>query len=113
MAKHLFICTANIQRSKTAEDHFQIHYPQHQFQSAGLNQRICEQYGTTLVSVEMLKWADRIWVMEQKHFERIKEHTQDQFLGKITVLYIEDIYPYNAPELIQVLEQKIVIQLLY
>ena len=113
MAKYLFICTANIQRSKTAEHHFQIAYPQHQFQSAGLNQRICEQYGITLVNVEMLAWADRIWVMEQRHLARIKEHTQDQFLHKITVLHIEDIYPYNSPELIRVLEQKMGVELLY
>ena len=107
MANHLFVCTANIQRSKTAEDYLTKLYSQHSFKSAGTNQQICGQYNTTLLTPEMLEWADTVWVMEQKHADRIKQHTQDQYINKIKVLDIEDIYPYNSPALIELLSQKV------
>lgn len=70
----LFICSANKQRSKTAEDHFQVLYPQHHFQSAGTNHKICTKEGTTPLQIEHLIWADQIFVMESRHLEIIRNH---------------------------------------
>lgn len=108
MSTHiLFVCTANLQRSKTAEDYFSKVYPEYIFKSAGTNQRICEQYNTTLLDESLLGWADMVFVMEEKHKQRIIEHTDHRFLSKITVLGIEDIYVYDDPLLIQILESKL------
>ncbi|MDJ1482216.1 protein tyrosine phosphatase [Cytophagaceae bacterium YF14B1] len=99
----LFLCTANKNRSRTAEDYFREHYPQHQFRSAGLSQRLCEKEGTTLVTDQMLEWADRIFVMEAHHQERIQQYTGILYLHKINVLGIEDIYTYMQVELVTLL----------
>ena len=39
----LFVCSANKQRSKTAEDYFSSKYADFHFISAGTNRKICEQ----------------------------------------------------------------------
>lgn len=97
----LFLCTANKHRSKTAEDYFRAQCPNHRFKSAGLSQKFCEQFGTTLCSGEMLEWADRIFVMEERHKDRIAEYTGDIHLNKITILHIEDIYQHMQIELLE------------
>lgn len=102
----LFLCTANIQRSKTAEDLFSARYTDHNFKSAGLSKKECSRNGSTLCTEELLQWADRIYVFEQMHIERIKQHTADEYIDKIECLNIEDIYKYMQAELIQVLKQR-------
>ncbi|MDJ1502859.1 protein tyrosine phosphatase [Xanthocytophaga agilis] len=103
----LFLCTANKNRSRTAEDYFREHYPQHQFRSAGLSQRLCEKEGTTLVTEQMLEWADRIFVMEEYHQDRIQQYTGTLYLHKINVLGIEDIYTYMQAELVTLIINKV------
>lgn len=103
----LFVCSANKDRSRTAEDHFSGRYPDWRFDSAGTNQKICWQLGTNYLRKEQLDWADRVFVMENKHRKAIHELFGKTYQDKITVLHIPDVYEYGDPELIQVLSSKI------
>ena len=103
----MFVCSANKQRSKTADDYFSEKYPDINFQSAGTNHKTCIKEGTTLLEEYMLEWADTIYVMENKHKDEINKHVGSKYNKKIKVLSIPDIYKYNQKELIQILENKI------
>ncbi|WP_275974998.1 hypothetical protein [Shewanella gaetbuli] len=41
--------------------------------------------------------------MEPMHFERIARYAGEQYLEKVEVLDIEDVYQYMQPELISML----------
>lgn len=103
--KILFICSANKQRSKTAEDFFAANYPDHEFMSAGTNLKICRKEGTTELTEDLLTWADKIYVMESKHLVQIQKSTGSKYYGKIKVLNIPDIYKYYDPELLKIVER--------
>jgi predicted protein tyrosine phosphatase len=75
----LFVCSANKQRSKTAEDYFSALYPHINFLSAGTNLKVCEKEGTNPLTEEMLTEADLVFVMEEKHRQQIKQHTGDTY----------------------------------
>jgi len=100
----LFLCTANIQRSRTGEDHFRENYPKHTYKSAGLSEKYCKQHGTTICTTELLDWADKVFVMEPMHTQRISDYAGKHFLNKIETLDIEDIYQYMQPELVEILD---------
>lgn len=99
----LFVCSANKDRSKTAEDYFSEHYPNISFDSAGTNKKICNQLGINYICEQQLEEADVIYVMEQKHYKAIKEAFNTLYLSKITVLNIKDMYKYGSNELIKIL----------
>lgn len=103
----LFLCTVNVQRSKTAEDIFRAANQSHQYRSAGLSAKYVKKASSTLCSVELLQWADRIYVFEQLHIDRIREHTSDEFLTKIVNLNIPDNYQYFQRELVLLLLDKV------
>lgn len=105
--KILFICSANKQRSKTAEDYFSTLYPEKEFQSAGTNIKLCQSEGTNPLTEEMLIWADKVFVMENKHAQLIKQNTSSRYQNKIIVLGIEDIYKYYQKKLIDILVSKL------
>jgi len=105
--KILFVCSANKQRSKTGEDYFSTLYPDWEFKSAGTNLKLCQTEGTNPLTEEMLIWADRIFVMENKHTQQIKNSTSNKYRNKIIVLAIEDKYSYYQKELIDILCDKI------
>ena len=100
----LFICSANKERSKTAHDYFKDIYPEHAFFSAGTNHKICKKEGTTPLTEDLLIHADLVYVMEEKHKHIVEKHTGNQYLNKITVLNIPDVYSYFHPELVDVLK---------
>ena len=102
----LFICSANKDRSRTAEDHFSLKYPAVLFNSAGTNKKICMQLGTTYFQEDHLVRADMIYVMETKHAKAIEETFGSKYNSKIVVLHIKDIYKYGDTELIDILESK-------
>lgn len=106
--KILFVCSANKDRSKTAEDYFSGEYPKIEFISAGTNIKICKQEGTNPLTEDILKWAERVYVMEEKHRQWIKANIKGKYDYKITVLGVMDIYKYEQKELIDILCQKIV-----
>jgi predicted protein tyrosine phosphatase len=103
----LFICSANKDRSKTAEDYFREHYPNLKFDSAGTNKKICNQLGTNYLEDYQLEWAHKIFVMETKHLRAIKAAYENIKYSKITVLSIRDIYTYGSKELIEILRDKV------
>ena len=105
--KTLFICSANKQRSKTAENYFAEKHFEHEFRSAGTNNKICRKEGTTELSEELLEWADKVYVMEKKHLDQIQKHTGSKYYSKINVLDIPDIYKYYDAGLIKILDGKI------
>ena len=105
----LFVCSANKDRSKTAEDYFSVQYPNLQFDSAGTNKKTCNQFGTNYISVEQLDWADIVFVMEQKHLKAIKEMFGNSYFNKITILNIKDVYKYGSQDLIELLKSKVVL----
>lgn len=104
--KTLFICSANKQRSKTAEDYFSEQYPEQEFHSAGTNFKICFQEGTEPVSEELLEWADVVQVMEKRHKDFILRTFGSTLKSKITILHIPDHYKYFQKELLDLLDQK-------
>lgn len=105
--KVIFICSANKDRSATAADYFRENYPDHQFDSAGTNQKTCFQLGTEFLTSEHLEWADTIYVMEGKH----KKFTDKLLKSKkqIQVLGIADHYTYFQQELIDILKDKVIL----
>ncbi len=104
--KTLFICSANKQRSKTAEDYFSEQYPEQEFRSAGTNFKICFQEGTVPVSEELLAWADAIQVMEKRHKDFILKTFGSSHKSKISILQIPDRYKYYQKELLDLLAER-------
>lgn len=96
----LFLCTANLNRSKTAEDFYRIYNPNHNFMSAGLSLKYCQKLGTRICTTQLLNWSDMIFVMEDVHKLRIAKYAGEHYLKKVEVLYIEDVYRYMDSELI-------------
>ncbi|WP_105253562.1 phosphotyrosine protein phosphatase, partial [Pseudoalteromonas sp. T1lg75] len=103
----LFLCTANIQRSKTAEELFSAADGINEYRSAGLSAKYVAKAGSRLCSEELLQWADRIYVFEAKHIERIREYTGEVYLAKITNLDIPDNYQYFQRELVLLLLERL------
>ena len=102
----LFLCTSNLNRSKTAEDHFAIKDPLRVYRSAGLSEKECRRNNTTLCSEELLTWADVVFVMEKEHVRRIENYTGQRFLDKVINLDIPDVYQHGEPALIEQLEKR-------
>lgn len=97
--KVLFICTANRDRSPTAEQVFRD-MPGWAVRSAGT-----EPYGETQMTEEMLSWADRIFVMEERHLVSVVELCPS-CSKKTTVLGIDDEYSRNSAKLVGQLVSK-------
>lgn len=107
--KILFICSANKQRSKTAEDYFAVKFPEHEFLSAGTNLKICRKEGTTELTEDLLEWADKVYVMEKKHLDQIQKHTGSKYYSKVKVINIPDIYEYYDKALLRILDERIML----
>lgn len=101
----LFVCSANKDRSKTAEIFFSERYPEHEFKSAGTNHKICEKIGSNPLQEEHLQWAEQIYVMEEKHRSIIQEHTGSRYLQKLVVLNIPDVFKFGSEALKGTLEK--------
>ena len=86
----LCVCSANIDRSKTAEDYFSAIYPNLEFRSCGTNKSICFQEGSNYLDEEDLEWADVIYVMQRKHLKAIKSFSKLKLSNKIEILNIPD-----------------------
>lgn len=104
MKNILFVCSANKERSKTAEDYFSGIYPDFNFLLCGTNTGICNREGTNAISAEMIIWADIIFTMEKKHTDTVKNFKPQG--TKIITLQIPDIYKYYQKELLEILKGK-------
>ncbi|WP_413664608.1 low molecular weight protein tyrosine phosphatase family protein [Microbulbifer sp. CNSA002] len=99
MRNLLFICSRNQWRSPTAEAIWRKH-PDFNAKSAGTSPR-----AKKTVSSADIRWADVIFVMEQKHKNRlIAEFSRMLDHKPVHVLDIPDEYKYMDPELVQELE---------
>ena len=99
--KVLFVCTVNRMRSATAhkiyEDDVRL-----EVKSAGT-----DKSASTVVSLELLDWADAIVVMEKHHRNTIRQRFPDIYKNKkIVCLYIPDDYDFMQDELIGLLKDK-------
>jgi len=96
----LFVCSGNVDRSPTAEallrgkEGFQV-------KSAGT-----WTGARTVVSKELMDWADMIFVMEEHHKEALKQIDQRADM-KVIVLGIDDHYFKGDPELTRILKERL------
>ena len=98
----LFICSRNQWRSPTAEHIFRRH-PLMSVRSAGTSPNARRK-----VSADDIRWANVIFVMEEKHKSRLVADFSRWLDGKtIHVLDIPDEYNYMDPELVGQLEQSV------
>ena len=96
--KVLFICNQNLNRSKTAEEIFKDRF---ETKSAGL-------YNERPVDEKQLSWAELVVVMEDAQRAEIARRFPKLYMKKkIILLGIPDVYNYNNPKLINILESKI------
>ena len=99
----LFICSRNQWRSPTAETVFR-RYPNVQTRSAGTSPN-----AQHTVSIDDIAWADKIFVMEQKHKSRLLAQFPRALQYKeMIVLDIPDDYRYMDEELIELLKESVV-----
>lgn len=102
MKKFLFICGKNQLRSPSAENVFS-ECPNLEVRSAGVDNDAIYK-----VQQEDVVWADYIFLMENKHKEKLVGKFRDSIKNqKVIVLDIKDMYTYMDVRLVDVLKQKV------
>lgn len=99
----LFVCTANVDRSPTAEQLYGGD-PRYEVVSAGV-----AQYARVPLTRQMLLWADRVFVMSERtdrHRSRILESFPDLDRPVID-LDVEDRWLRGDPELVELLRERL------
>jgi predicted protein tyrosine phosphatase len=99
----LFVCTGNIDRSRTAEDLYGED-PRYEVRSAGT-----APFATTPVSRDLLLWADRIFVMcekEDRHQTLLKLRFPE-INRPVVDLDVEDRWYRGDPELVRRILKKL------
>ena len=98
----LFVCSRNKWRSPTGEAVWRKH-PKVNVRSAGTSPK-----AKKTISSDDIGWADVIFVMEQKHKNRLKADYLRLLTHKpIHVLDIPDEYQYMDPELVEILKESV------
>ncbi len=99
----LFICTANVDRSRTAEDLYRDD-ERYEIRSRGV-----AQFATKELTRDDLDWAEHVFVMDEKG-DQHKTLIQMRF-GKVNKpiidLEIEDLWRRNDPELKRLLLRRL------
>ena len=103
----LFVCTANKDRSRTAEIYFQAKYPNVNVRSAGINKYFCEKYGNVYIQKYMVDIADVIICMEHVHSDWIVTRLGKEYLNKIVILELGDTEKFMSGQLIEQLVKKV------
>ena len=102
MRRVLFVCGKNRWRSPTAEQVFSEH-PGIECSSAGLSHD-----AETPLSVELVEWAELIFVMEKQHKAKLSAQFQAHLSGKpIVCLNIPDNYRFMDAALVKLLRVKV------
>jgi predicted protein tyrosine phosphatase len=98
----LFICSRNRLRSPTAEALF-TNIPGIETASAGTSPD-----ADNPISLDLIEWADIIYVMERVHRQRLNSKFPKALKSKkLTVLNIPDNYDFMDPALISILKSKL------
>lgn len=99
----LFVCTANVDRSRTAEDLYRTD-PRYDVRSAGV-----APFATVRVTRDLLLWADRVFVMSERddrHRTLIRMRFPD--VDRPTVdLDVPDHWRRGDPELVELLLRRL------
>ena len=98
--KILFVCKANVDRSKTAEKIYKDH-PGLEVKSAGT-----AWYANKPVNKELVEWADAILCMENSHKRYIVEEFADVISNKI--IDVLDIKTIIRDEVCEYMHQSLV-----
>lgn len=102
MTRVLFICSQNRLRSPTAEQVFSDR-PGVEVTSAGVNHDAVNP-----LTPDLVDWADVIFVMDQGHRKKLSKHYREQLNDKrVICLGIPDNYDFMAPELVEILENRV------
>ncbi len=102
MTRVLFVCTQNRLRSPTAEQVFS-NRPGFEVASAGT-----DPSAGVPVSIELIEWADVIFVMERAHRNRLAKKFRPYLKTKrVVCLNIPDEFAYMDPALVRILEGKL------
>ncbi|MFT5232625.1 MAG: putative protein tyrosine phosphatase [Candidatus Krumholzibacteriia bacterium] len=102
MKNILFICSQNRLRSPTAEQVF-CDTPGFEVASAGTNHSADVQ-----LSVELVEWADVLFVMENTHKTIVQKKYRQYLNGKrVQCLDIPDDFTYMDPNLVVLLKNKL------
>lgn len=99
----LFVCTANVDRSRTAEDLYR-NDPRYEVRSAGV-----APFATVVLTRDLLLWADRVFVMNEREDQhrtliRIRFPDVDRPLVDLDV---EDRWRRGDPELVKLLTRRL------
>lgn len=98
----LFVCSANLDRSPTAEALFGA-LPGVEARSAGTLATAARP-----LDAEIVAWADAIFAMEEKHAAALRERFGDLLQGKApVVLDVPDVYRRGDPALVDLLRRKL------
>jgi predicted protein tyrosine phosphatase len=91
----LFVCTANVDRSRTAEDLYRAD-ERYEVRSAGV-----ASFATVRLTLDLLLWADRVFVMNERedHHRTFIRVYFPSVVRPVTDLDIEDRWPRGDPEL--------------
>lgn len=98
----LFVCSANVDRSPTAEAVFGA--------LPGVTARSAGTLATAVrpLDAEIVAWADAIFAMEAKHAATLRERFGDLLEGKaLVVLDVPDVYRRDDPALVALLRRKL------
>ncbi len=99
----LFVCTANLDRSPTAEDLYRDD-PRYEARSAGV-----APFAAVPLTRELLLWADRVFVMNERE-DRQRTFIRIRFpdvTRPVTDLDVEDRWHRNDPELVALLLRRL------
>jgi len=99
----LFVCTANVDRSRTAEDLYRAD-ARYEARSAGI-----APFATQPLTRDLLLWADRVFVMNEREDQhrtliRIRFPDVDR---PVVDLDVEDRWPRGDPELVALLKRRL------
>lgn len=98
----LFVCTANVDRSRTAEDMY-AEDRRFEVKSCGV-----APFAQVVITRELLDWADRIFVMnevEDHHVTAIRRRFPG-FAKEVIDLNVEDRWKRGHPELRRLIESR-------
>jgi predicted protein tyrosine phosphatase len=100
--KILFVCSQNRIRSLTAEKLFEGHAV-YDVRSAGT-----EQDARIKVTAGHIGWADKIFVMEMRHRDRMRKKFREELTGKeVICLFIPDEYDPLSDDLLEMLRARL------